>query len=88
MGAGLERDVDRGTGWVVAATAAVGERRDLGMRAAELGVVTLADHRPAGNDDRADDRIRADPAAAELGELKSPAQVGEILGCGHGVPPD
>ena len=42
--AGLERDVDRRPGRVVAALAAVGERGDLGVDVAERGVMALADH--------------------------------------------
>ena len=57
VGAGLERHVHRRAGRVVAAAAAVGDRGALGVQAAELGVVALADRprrrgrsprRPAG----------------------------------------
>jgi hypothetical protein len=44
------------------------------MEAAELGVEALADRLPVADDDRADQRIRADPAPTVLGELKSAPQ--------------
>ena len=64
--AGLEGDVDGRPGRVVAALAAIGERRDLGVNGTELRVPALADHRVAADHDGADRRVRADPAHASL----------------------
>ena len=77
VGAGLERDVHRRPGRVVAARAAVGERRDLGVRG----------RRAARDGPRRSPRRRAaitaptsgfglTCAAAPLGELRAPAGAG------------
>ena len=61
------------------ARARVGDRGDLGVRAAELGVPALADHLAAARDHGADERVRADPAPAALGQLEGAAKVSLIL---------
>ena len=70
MGAGLEGDVDGGAGRVLAAGAGVLERGALGVQASELGVEALADHIAVADDHGADQRVRAHPAAAALGQLQ------------------
>src|SRR5262249_31504026 len=73
--AGLERDVDPG-----AASARPGclERDDLGVRAALPLVPALADDLVAGDDHRADDRIRMRRAAAVLRELDGALQEADL----------
>jgi hypothetical protein len=79
MGAWLERDVQRRAGGVAAMRAAVLERRDLGMSATELGMVTLADHLAAANQDGANHGVGADPPAPQLGQLQRTPQMDAIL---------
>ena len=69
-------------GVVAARARAVGERGDLGVRAAELGVEALADHLAVADDHRADQRVRADSAAAALGQLEGPPELGAVRVCG------
>ena len=81
VGAGLERHVHRRPGGVVAPRGAVGERRPLRVQPAELGVEALADHLAVADDDGADQRIRADPPAAALGQLQRAPQMGPVRAC-------
>ena len=55
------------------------DRGDLGVRAAELGVVALADHLAVAHEDGADDGIRADLPAPQLGELQRTAKMRAVL---------
>jgi hypothetical protein len=75
MGARLEGDEHRRPRRVVPALACVGDRRHLGVCSAELSVPPLAENLAAAGDDRADERIRADAAAAPLGQLQRAAQM-------------
>ena len=84
VGAGLERHVQRRPRRLVTAGPAVLQRRHLGVRAAELGVEALADHLAVAHQHRADQRVRADPAAAALGQLERPSEVDPILLCDGG----
>jgi len=91
VGAGLEGDVEGGTCRVVAPFAAVLDRGALGVQAAEFGVEALPDHLLVACKDRADQRVRAHPASAALGELERPAQMGRLqfgVDRGHPRPPD
>jgi hypothetical protein len=81
VGARLERDVERRAGGIAAAPAAVLERGDLGVRAAELGVEALADRLTTADDDGTDERIGTDPPTPPLGQLERPPQVRSILLC-------
>ena len=88
VGAGLERDVDRRPGGVVAARAAVGERRDLGVHAAEPGVKALADRLAAAE-------ITAPTSGFGLTRPRPPSasssarsEMGPILVCGDETHPD
>ena len=81
MGTWLESHVERGARRLVAARAAVGQRRHLGVRAAELGVIALADHLAVAHQDRADQRIGAHPPASLARELERPSEVDPILEC-------
>ena len=53
------------------------------MQPTELGVKALADHLAVADDDRADQRVRAHPAAPALRQLQGPTEVDPILVCGH-----
>ena len=77
--AGLERHVHRRPGGVLAARAAVLERRPLGVQAAELGVEALADHLAVAHDDGADQRVGADLPPPILGQLQRALQVGRSV---------
>ena len=59
------------------------DRLDLGVRAAELAVIALAERSVAVGDHGADQRVGADPAAPLLGDLDRPRQVAAI-GIGGG----
>ena len=83
VGAGLERHVHRRPARVLAAGAAVGQRRPLGVQAAELGVEALPDNLPVAHHDGADQRIRADPPPPALGQLQRAPQVVPV-GVGEG----
>ena len=74
VGAGLERHVDRRPGRVLAPPGGVGERRPLGVQAPERGVEALPDNLPVADDDRADQRVRAYPTAAALGQRERLSQ--------------
>ena len=74
VGAGLQRHVHRRPGRVLAPLGGVRQRRPLGVQPAELGVEALPDNLPVADDDRADQRIRAHPTAAALGQLERPSQ--------------
>jgi hypothetical protein len=63
--AGLERDEE---GRAARARPGGFERRDLGMRTAEAGMPPLAHDLAVAHDERPDDGIRLDAAAAALGE--------------------
>ena len=63
---------------------AVLQRRHLGVPTAELGVEALADRLAVAHEHRADQRVRADPAAAALGQLERPSEVDPILLCDGG----
>ena len=67
------------------ALAAVGQRRPLRVQPAELGVKPLADDLAVAHDDRADQRIRADPPPPALGQLQRPPQMRLIRACELGV---
>jgi hypothetical protein len=94
--AGLERHIQSRLARIDAATAGIVDRRALGMRGAELGVKALADHLVALDENRADERIGADAAAASLGKLERALKVdaiaaGHCVGAwriSHGVTPD
>jgi hypothetical protein len=88
VGAGLEGDVHRRAGGVVAALAAVGERRHLGVDAAELGVKPFPEDLALAADHGADERVRAHPAAPAIGQLQRAAQKGAVGICDHGRHPD
>jgi hypothetical protein len=51
------------------------------VRTAKLGVEALPDNLPGANDDRADQRVRADPTAAARGQRKRPQQKFRIAWC-------
>ena len=75
----------------VAALAAVGDCGDLGVKASELGMPSLADHLPAASEDGSDRWIRADPPAPVAGQLERPAEMGSVLVRGqrrHPTAPD
>ena len=82
MRARLERDVERRPGGMPATTAAVLERGDLGVPAAELRVKALADRLTSRHQDRPDQGIGADPPPPPLGKLERPPEMGPILICG------
>ena len=84
VAAGLERHVQRRA---VQVGPAAPDRLDLGVRAAELLVKALAEDLLVAADDRADERVRADPPAASLGQLDRAGEVAAIdVGRrGHGV---
>ena len=79
VGAGLERHEHRRPLEIGPARARVGDRGDLGVRAAELGVPALADDLAAARDHGADERVRADAAPAALGQLEGAAKVSSIV---------
>ena len=85
MGAGLEGQVHRRPGRVLTARGAVLERGALGVKSSEGRVEALADDRPVADDDGADQRVGADPAAAPLRELEGPLEVCPVRGCQLGV---
>ena len=85
MGAGLEGHVHRRPGRVLAARSAILESGPLGVKAAEGRVEAFTDDRAAADDHRADQRVRADPAAASLGQLQRLLEVRPIRGCQLGV---
>ena len=66
---------------VLAAARRVGERRPLGVQTPELGVEALPDNLLAADDDRADQRIRADPTAAALGQRERLSQEFKVCWC-------
>ena len=63
------------------------DRLDLGVRRPERAVKALGDHGLAVGHHRADERIRADPAAALLGQLDRSGEVAPIgvgsAACAH-----
>jgi hypothetical protein len=65
----------------VPAGAAVLERGDLGMNAAELGMEPLADQDSVAHQDGAHEGVRADLAAPGFGQHERPSQVGPIALC-------
>jgi hypothetical protein len=67
MGARLEGDVDRGTARALAGCL---ERDDLGVRASPALVPAFADDHVAGDDDRADHRVRMRRPSPLLCELE------------------
>ncbi|HYX83628.1 MAG TPA: hypothetical protein VE777_01540, partial [Gaiellales bacterium] len=69
---------------IVTACAAILERRHLGVGTSDLGVEALADYLAVADQDRADERIGTNPAAAAIGERQGPAEVDPILLCDHG----
>jgi hypothetical protein len=80
MGAGLQRHVHRRPIWVLAATAAVLQRRSLSVQPAEFRVKPLTDDLPVAHDHRADQRIRADAPPPALSQLQRPPKVRLIRG--------
>jgi hypothetical protein len=72
MGARLERDVERRPGGIPAAAAAVLERGDLGVPAAELRVEALADRLTLRHQNRPDEGIGTDPPPTPLGKSERP----------------
>jgi len=81
VGAGLEREVQRRSGRIAAAAAAVGERRDLGVQLAERLMAALADRLAVAHDHRPDERIRAHPSPPSLRQLQRPPKVIPIAIC-------
>jgi hypothetical protein len=79
VGAGLEGHVQRRAREVLAPLTRVGDRGALGVRAAQFGMEALADQLVIPDQNRADERVRADPSAAPLRELQGPAQVSRFL---------
>ena len=73
VAAGLERDVERRAGEVRVARG--GDRLALGVRAAAGGVPALPQHLAVADDDRAHERVGADPAAPAGGELERALEV-------------
>jgi hypothetical protein len=79
VGAGFEGHVQGRAGRVLVPLARIGDRGALGVRASELGVEALADYVIVPDENRADERVRADPPAAPLRELQRSAQVSRFL---------
>ena len=84
VGAGLHRHVERRAAGALAGRL---ERDHLGVRAALALVPALADDVAAGDDDRADDRIRPSRAAPALGELDRPLEMSDALASRHRLAP-
>ncbi len=79
VGAGLERHVHRRARRVRAPAAAILDRGDLGVDAAQLGMMALADHLSVSHENGADDRIGADPSAPQLRKLQGTAKLRAVL---------
>src|SRR6202022_4317509 len=76
MTARFERDIERRA--LKVRSVGVADRLDLCMRGAERAVKPLADDLVLAPDDRPHDRVRADAAAAPLGQLDRPREVEAI----------
>jgi beta-glucosidase-like glycosyl hydrolase len=76
--AGLERHAHRPPGGVLAAAPAILESSALGMQSAQLGMEALADRLAVAHDDRAHQRVRADPSPPTLGQLESAPHMGYV----------
>jgi hypothetical protein len=55
------------------------------MQPSKFGVEPLANHLAIAHYDRANERIRANPAASGLRKLQSTPEMRSIRGCGWGI---
>ena len=84
VAAGLERHVQGGATQIPVAGGA--DRLDLGVGRSELLVKALPEDLVVAADDRADERIRAHPPAAALGQVDRASEMAtiDVGGRGHG----